>query len=317
MSIRSGSGKGSVDAGGSKKDIPGGVGSSSKRKRPSFPPPPPKKPLQPEQNPFPEKKDFRLGQYRVLEERDDYLLCTGYDPNAKNPFSEVTPSAFRTGPLLKIAKPPALQRTVWEATTVTIDGVNYTYEYDNAEFGLRTVTGDDGSEEEQRIDPPYVLASGIGDIIVAVQIRKNAAVDGMEVQDEEGTRLRWIDLNVSGRHWKGPGGESCPENFRVVVVGNPTTGTFDLTLVLPGGSDTLTLNWDDTAAEVKTTIEGHAHWDAAYTVVAGDGPFPMNSISLQFAGTGDLAAPTVSNITLSGGARSGVRVERACCEEAV
>lgn len=316
MGIKAGSGRGSADVGGSKKDVPGGVG-SKRGKRPFLPPPPPQKPLKPDENPFPEKKDFRLGQYRVLEERDDYLLCTGFDPNAKNPFSEVTPSAFRTGSLLKIAKPPALQRTVWEATTVTIDGVDYTYEYDDAEFGVRTVSGDDGSEEEQRIDPPYVLASGIGDIIVAVQIRKSAAVDGMEVTDEEGTRLRWIDLNVSGRHWKGPGGGSCPENFRVVVVGNPTTGTFDLTLILPGGSDAITLNWDDTAAEVATAIEGHAHWDAEYTVAAADGPFPMNSISVQFSGTGDLAAPTVSNITLSGGARSGVRVERACCEEAV
>jgi hypothetical protein len=170
MGIKAGSGKGSVDAGGSKKEVPGGVGSSNRRKRPSFPPPPPKKPLQPTtDNPFPEKKDFRLGQYRVLEERDDYLLCTGFDPNAKNPFSEVTPSAFRTGSLMKVAKPPALQRTGW-------------------------------GSETQLIEHPYE----VGDVIVAVQIRKSAAVDGMEVTDEEGARLRWIDLNVSGRH--------CAEN---------------------------------------------------------------------------------------------------------
>jgi hypothetical protein len=206
MGIKAGSGKGSVDAGGSKKEVPGGVGSSNRRKRPSFPPPPPKKPLQPTaDNPFPEKKDFRLGQYRVLEERDDYLLCTGFDPNAKNPFSEVTPSAFRTGSLLKIAKPPALQRTIWEAAPVTINGIAYTYTYSDSEFGVRTVTWtdpDDGDlEEEQRIEPPYTLSEGL-DIIIAAQIRKSAAVDGMEVEDEEGTRLRWIDLNVSGRHWK-------------------------------------------------------------------------------------------------------------------
>jgi hypothetical protein len=146
-----------VDAGGSKKEVPGGVGSSNRRKRTSFPPPPPKKPLQPTaDNPFPEKKDFRLGIYRILEERDDYLLCTGYDPNAKNPFSEVTPSAFRSGVLLKIAKP-------WQGEDV--------------------------------VEIPYE----VGDLIVAVQIKKNAAVDGMEVTDEEGTRLRWIDLNVDGR----------------------------------------------------------------------------------------------------------------------
>jgi hypothetical protein len=320
MGIKAGSGKGSVDAGGSKKEVPGGVGSGRKKRPPFMPPPPPKKPLQPTaDNPFPEKKDFRLGQYRVLEERDDYLLCTGFDPNAKNPFSEVTPSAFRTGALLKIAKPPALQRTVWEATPVTIDGVEYTYAYDDAEYGVRTVTGDDDSEEEQRIDPPYVLPTGIGDIIVAVQIRKSAAVDGMEVQDEEGTRLRWVDLNVSGRHWKGPGGssEECPNNFRIIVVGNPTAGSFDLTLVLPGGSDSFTLDWDATRSDLDAAIEGHAHWDAGYTLSVADGPFPMNSLSFQLGGAGTIAQPTVSNITFSGGARSGVRIERACCEEAV
>jgi hypothetical protein len=215
MGIKAGSGKGSVDAGGSKKEVPGGVGSSNRRKRPSFPPPPPKKPLQPDQNPFPEKKDFRLGQYRVLEERDDYLLCTGFDPNAKNPFSEVTPSAFRTGSLLKIAKPPALQRTIWEAGPVDIGGTEYTFEYEDDEFGVRTASwtdsnGDD-QEEEQRISLPYL----VGDILIAVQIRKSAAVDGMEVEDEEGTRLRWIDLNVSGRHWAVP---STAQMIRFTII---------------------------------------------------------------------------------------------------
>jgi hypothetical protein len=242
MGIKAGSGKGSVDAGGSKKEVPGGVGSSNRRKRPAFPPPPPKKPLQPTtDNPFPEKKDFRLGQYRVLEERDDYLLCTGFDPNAKNPFSEVTPSAFRTGSLLKVAKPPALQRTVWEATPVTIDGVEYTYEYDDAEYGVRTVTGDDDSEEEQRIDPPYVLPTGIGDIIVAVQIRKSAAVDGMEVEDEEGTRLRWVDLNVSGRHWKGASETDAHPPIVGLLMGDLSEGGSATVNISVGGTGTETV----------------------------------------------------------------------------
>lgn len=112
----------------------------------------------------------------------------------------------------------------------------------------------------------------------------------------------------------------CPNNFRIVVVGNPTAGAFDMNLALPGGTDAITLNWDDTAAEVKTAIEGHAHWDADFEVDTGDGPFPMTSISIQLGGSlasQVIAALTISNITLSGGARSGVRVERACCEEAL
>lgn len=110
----------------------------------------------------------------------------------------------------------------------------------------------------------------------------------------------------------------CPNAFRIIVVGNPTTGSFYLNLVLPDGDDDLIINWDDTADEVKTQIEGHAHWDPDYTVETGDGPFPTNSISIQFGGSlsGEhIVAPTVNSITLSGGARTGVRVERACCEE--
>lgn len=205
MGIKAGSGKGSIDKSGERPEVPGVGGSGRRSKKPmSLPPPPPKKPLPPVENPnqFPENKGFRLGQYRVVEERDDYLICTGYDPNAKNPASEVTPTAFRSGSLMKVAKPPALQRTMWEAGPVTIGGVEYTFEYTG--LGLRTArwTDDlgDEQEEEQGIGIPYTV-DGVGDVIVAVQIKKNAAVEGMEFTDEDGTRLRWIDLNVSGRHW--------------------------------------------------------------------------------------------------------------------
>lgn len=212
MGIKAGSGKGAGDAGGTRGAGVGGSSFSGRKKRPTeLPPPPPKKPLKPIENTFPEDKDFRLGCYRILEERDDYLLCTGYDPNAKAPFSEVIPTAYRTGTLLKIAKPWALQRTLWEAGPVTLGGLTYTFVYSESEYGVRTAywTDEDGvdQEEEQRIDIPYVAPvaadpGNTGDLLVAVQIRKSAAVDGMNVEDEEGTRLRWMDLNVSGRHWK-------------------------------------------------------------------------------------------------------------------
>lgn len=203
MGIKAGSGKGSSDVGGKKAEVPGVGGSGRRSKKPmQLPPPPPKKPLPPAEGTSPERKDFRLGQYRILEERADYLLCTGYDPNAKYPATEVTPTAFRTGVLMKVAKPPALQQTPWAAGPVIIGGVSYTFEYTG--LGQRTArwTDSEGNdqEEEQGIGIPYVV-DGVGDIIVAVQIKKNAAVDGMEFTDELGARLRWMDLNVSGRHW--------------------------------------------------------------------------------------------------------------------
>lgn len=211
MGIKAGSGRGAADPGGSRDGTPGGVGSS--RKRDKRPPAlvKSKKPLRPIEDTFPRKQALRLGQYRVIEEKDDYLLCTGFDPNAENPFAEVTPTAFRTGVLMKVAKPWALQRTIWEQGPVTIGGVEYTFEYSDDEFGVRTArwTDEDGEEqeEEQRIDIAYTVSAQFeppkqGDLIVAVEIKKNAAVEGMTVTDEEGTRLRWMDLNVSGRHWK-------------------------------------------------------------------------------------------------------------------
>lgn len=186
----------------------------------------PESPRRPIEPPFPQYAGFRLGQYRVVEERDDYLLCTGYNPNAKNPSSEVTPSAFRTGSLLKIAKPWALQRTIWEVGPIDIGGVEYTYEYSDDEYGVRTARWTDpdtgeAMEEEQRIDIPYVVGLEIeppktGDLIVAVEIQKNAGpVEGMTVTDEDGTRLRWIDLNVSGRHWKAD--DAIPTMIRFTI----------------------------------------------------------------------------------------------------
>jgi hypothetical protein len=199
----SGSGRGSSKGGsrqGTEAGEPGKAPHIGRRKFTPIEPPTPTEPLQPiPDSPFPEKKAFRLGHYKIVEERDDYVICTGYDPNAKDPFAEITPDAFRT---IKVAKPPLLQRTTWDGQTVTIDGVDYTYDYSDDEFGVRWATWNDDNgkpqAEEQRIDTPYI----VDDLLIAVEIRKSAAVDGMVVADEDGARLRWIDLNSSGRKWK-------------------------------------------------------------------------------------------------------------------
>lgn len=241
MGIKAGSGRGGVDRSGSKAEVPGGVGSSRKRNRPQIGPPPQKKPLKPTENTFPEDKGFRLGQYEVLQEKHDYLLCTGYNPNAKNPASEVTPSAFRTGVLLKIAKPPALQRTYWDGATVTIDGIDYTYVYSDSEIGLRTAywTDDDGidQEEEQRIYPSYTMPTVDNQIIVAVEIKKNAAVEGMVIEDEDGVRLRWIDLNVGGRHWKSATAATTIIRFTITSAPDSSSAQAEATAVSCGLGD--------------------------------------------------------------------------------
>lgn len=255
MGIKTGSGKGSADRGGGKS---GGRGQPIIRRGQA------QKPFRPTENAFPEKKEFRLGYYQVVEERDDYLICKGYDPNAKDPFTEITPAAFRK---IKVAKPQALQRTPWDGGTFDIGGVTYTYEYSDDEYGVRTATWTDDNgneqEEEQRINIPYIVEdlADPGEVIVAVEIRKSAVVDGVDVEDEDGGRLSWMDLNVDGRRWEGPlatededadlpdgtGGCECGECVDGVTM--PASSTVCCTahltyeMVDPWDGTTRSLNW--------------------------------------------------------------------------
>lgn len=168
-------------------------------------------PIKPPEIPFPPHYDtggFRLGVYEVLEERDDYLVCKGWNPNSKVPGAHYSNSAKQT---IHVAKPTLMQKTLWNAAdreavglsrTIEIAGKTYEYAYSSEEYGVRTVTWTDDDEneheEEERISIPYFA----GDIITAVEMRENANLDGINVDTEEGGRLVWSDLNFSGRHWR-------------------------------------------------------------------------------------------------------------------
>lgn len=191
MGIRVGGGKGFINVGGGEGlHLPGRLSG-----------PPPKKPLEPIQNPFPEKEEFRLGVYQLIEEFDDYLTCKGYDPNAER-ATRYTRGAHKT---IKVAKPALLQRTPWDGQTVNliVDGVETPVTFQYTGIGVRTATatiGDEEVSEIQRITMDYIP----GDVIVAVEVRKSAAVDGMDVYAPGGSGqkgLTWLDLNMSGRSW--------------------------------------------------------------------------------------------------------------------
>lgn len=162
------------------------------------------KPFRPIENPFPQKEEFRLGTFRIIEEKDDYLICEGYDPNPKVPASEVTPHAVQ---ILNIAKPPLLQKTPWHGTYVPliVNGTETFVTFTYTEVGKRIATATvDGEEvqEVQRITMDYFE----GDTIVAVKTAKDAVRNGMDVygaasRSEQGGLLTWVDLNVSGRCW--------------------------------------------------------------------------------------------------------------------
>lgn len=133
--------------------------------------------------------EFSIGIFDIQEERDDYLLCKGYDPNSYHAHRES----------IKVAKPTLLQKTRWDGQTVTLGDVDVTFEYTGG-VGRRIARGTiDGEEVEevQRITMDYFAE----DTIVAVEIKKSPVLNGVDVDTEDGGRLRWIDLNVSGRCW--------------------------------------------------------------------------------------------------------------------
>lgn len=145
-------------------------------------------------------RDFRLGMFRILEERDDYLICRGYDPNSSRKLRK----------RIKVAKPTLLQRTPWDGHRVTVAGKDVTFNYQlETQPGMgrlrriatATVYGDDGVAEEiveiQRITMDYL----VDDIISATQNRKTSFQDYIDVRTESGVRIHWVDVNISGRCW--------------------------------------------------------------------------------------------------------------------
>lgn len=177
----------------------GGAGLPFGRPKPS--PLQPIKPFSPIQDeiPVPVEKKLRLGVFFLLEERDDYLICKGYDPNGSG-------SVRRK---IKVAKPWLLQKTRWHGQTVPLivggRTVPVTFEYTGLgkRIARATVVSDDGEEEEveetQRITMDYFA----GDAILAARVRQDAQREGFALSERlarPGRRL-WLDLNMSGRCW--------------------------------------------------------------------------------------------------------------------
>ena len=113
-----------------------------------------------------------------------------------------------------------------------------------------------------------------------------------------------------GRWPVGDGGGGCdPQNaiLQVTVLGSPAGGTFDLILTV-GGPETITLNYDDTAAAVKTALESHSEIAAGDVKVTG-GPFPDATMQIEFQGdlaNTPIAVPLAAWNGFSGGAGVGV-----------
>jgi len=146
-------------------------------------------------------------QYKVVSEKDDYLVCNTYDPETDTVDSDI----------VNIAKPYALRRKPFDTKTIAYRDKSITYTY----YPLPTEEEEEEEEEEnpfryreaettvlvsnpgsdpysaqvteaQRIVPAYY----VGDVISAYQ-----AATGLTTEEEEPATIQWTDLNTGGKVW--------------------------------------------------------------------------------------------------------------------
>ena len=98
--------------------------------------------------------------------------------------------------------------------------------------------------------------------------------------------------------------------MQLTVFGSPTGGTFDIDLLVDGTTDTLTFNYDDTAAEVKTELATHTNLTTAEIDTTG-GDFPDATVEIEFKGDvaeSSIPLPLLDWSSLTGGTGVGVIV---------
>ena len=153
----------------------------------AFRKPPPFDPSKGHYAPLPGEVDVvRLPVFTVLEEFDDYLVCSGYDPYEDEQLTEVA-----------VAKPYLLRRSPFDGQTIAFRDLTVTYAY-SAVKGVRTATAIVDGEvvtETQRITPDYFS----GDVILGARVQKGAAEDHVGADDLDGNPIKWLDLGT--RAW--------------------------------------------------------------------------------------------------------------------
>jgi len=123
----------------------------------------------------------------------------------------------------------------------------------------------------------------------------------------------------------GGGGGGCSTIFKMLMLGNPTGGDFDVPLTVTDGvgssKETMTFNWDDTVTDVITELETHTKISSGdLSEVAGVNSFPNGEITFRLDAddltlefdTDPSGGYDVS--TLTGGASWTFVSIRQCCE---
>jgi hypothetical protein len=128
------------------------------------------------------RQDVKFGQYRLIAEYDDFMICEGYDPFSKTYQRE-----------LAVAKPRLLRRSPFDGQTIAYKNLSVSYEYTGLDQRIARATVDGRVVEElQRVTEDYV----VGDTIFAVPVQssEHSLVEG-------GIDIGWVDINFGGRAW--------------------------------------------------------------------------------------------------------------------
>ena len=111
----------------------------------------------------------------------------------------------------------------------------------------------------------------------------------------------------------GGGGDcSCVTVHELVMVGTPTGGTIILNVGVDDGTgggvttESVTLNFDSSAASAQTAFEGHSKIAASGAdIKVKGGPFPAGALYIVYKSSGDLnrdqPIPTTGTNSLTGG----------------
>lgn len=117
-------------------------------------------------------------QFVLVSVHGDYLTCHTWDGAAEG------------GTDVFVAKPYPLRRTPFDAQTIVIGGVSYTYDY--ADDQTRNV--DDGTDnEDQQVTPGFYA----GELIYAIQVTGGTDVAG---EDDPYPAVTWQMIG-DGRMW--------------------------------------------------------------------------------------------------------------------
>jgi len=132
-----------------------------------------------------------------------------------------------------------------------------------------------------------------------MQLKQVVRAEVQRLKTLDPGRARWV---------KGGGCKAQNCKLQIHIFGGPTGGTFDFDLTINDVEETLTLNYDDTAAEVKTELETHSEIESGDVTVT-DGPLPSATVEIEFVENlerTDVGVPTTDWGSLTGG--SGVAV---------